>query len=210
MILKDVVINEVSNSLLRLATAVVLLTFTLLQNAYAGIVQLPQTGQKACYDQSGTQIPCAGTKQDGELQQGLAPPTPRFTDNNDGTVTDNLTGLIWLRQANCYALQFWSDALSLAKNLHSGMCDLSDLSVAGDWRLPNILELESLVDISNINPALPTGHPFRNVQTSGYWSSTTNAFHILRARYVYMPDGAVNGSDKATATHFVWPVRGGR
>jgi hypothetical protein len=32
---------------------------------------------------------------------GVAWPNPRFTDNSDGTVTDNLTGLIWLKNANC-------------------------------------------------------------------------------------------------------------
>ncbi|QWV94730.1 DUF1566 domain-containing protein [Geomonas oryzisoli] len=210
MLPEPVVKDGLSKRLLALGASLLLLAFPLLRDTYAGVVQLPQTGQKNCYDQAGTQIPCTGTRQDGELQMGLLPPSPRFTDNNDGTVTDNLTGLIWLRHANCYSAKLWTDALTLARNLASGTCDLSDNSAPGDWRLPNILELESLVDISNINPALPTGHPFRNVQTSGYWSSTTNAFHPVRARYVYMPDGAVNGADKATATHFVWPVRGGR
>ncbi|UPU34719.1 DUF1566 domain-containing protein [Geomonas paludis] len=202
--------DQVGKRWLSLAAAALLLALPLLRDAGAGVVQLPKTGQKACYDAAGTEIPCAGTRQDGELQMGLAPPSPRFTDHNDGTVTDNLTGLIWLKQANCFAAKLWMDALTVAKDLHSGTCGLSDNSVSGDWRLPNILELESLVDLSNINPALPTGHPFNNVQNSGYWSSSTNAFHMLRARYVYMPDGAINGSDKATATHFVWPVRGGR
>ncbi|MBJ6799864.1 Lcl C-terminal domain-containing protein [Geomonas propionica] len=210
MIGKNIITGHVSKRWFSFLAVVLLLVVTLLPDADAGVVQLPKTGQKACYDTAGTEIPCAGTRQDGELQMGLAPPSPRFTDHNDGTVTDNLTGLIWLKQANCFGPQLWMDALSLAKNLHSGTCGLSDNSVAGDWRLPNILELESLVDISNINPALPTGHPFTNVQNTGYLSSTTNAFHPLRARYVYFPDGAVNGASKTLDPHFVWPVRGGR
>jgi hypothetical protein len=49
---------------------------------------VPQTGQTLCVDQSGS-INCAGTGQDGDLQAGVALPQPRFTDNGDGTVTDN-------------------------------------------------------------------------------------------------------------------------
>src|SRR5215831_10404550 len=52
---------------------------------------VPRTGQTTSY--------AAGD--DGALQKGVAWPTPRFTDNNNGTITDNLTGLIWLKNANC-------------------------------------------------------------------------------------------------------------
>jgi hypothetical protein len=41
------------------------------------------------------------THDDGDLKKGVAWPTPRFTKNNNDTVTDNLTGLIWLKNANC-------------------------------------------------------------------------------------------------------------
>jgi hypothetical protein len=61
-----------------------------------------KTGQTGCWDSSGAVIACAGTGQDGELQKGAALPSPRFTDNGDGTVTDNLTGLIWLKNADCW------------------------------------------------------------------------------------------------------------
>ena len=36
------------------------------------------------------------------------------------------------------------------------------------WRLPSVAELASLVDPANSNPALPTGHPFSNVQSPFY------------------------------------------
>src|SRR5215213_1559219 len=55
--------------------------------ARAGV---PQTGQLKCYGQFGEHVPCAGTGQDGELRAGAAWPDPRFTDNQNGTVTDNL------------------------------------------------------------------------------------------------------------------------
>lgn len=192
---------------LRLTLAALLLTSVIPAAAPAGVIQLPQTGQKSCYDPAGAVIACAGTGQDGDLLMGVPAPDPRFTDNNDGTVTDNLTGLIWLKNARCFDEEHWPDALNHVKTLQHGECGLSDHSAAGDWHLPNILELDSLVDISRADPALPADHPFSNVQLTGYWSSTTNAFHDIRARYVYMPNGAINGSEKATATHFVWPVR---
>ena len=52
---------------------------------------------------------------DGALQKGVAWPNPRFTDNNNGTVTDNLTGLIWLKNANCIGSLTWSLTLSLSQ-----------------------------------------------------------------------------------------------
>ncbi len=52
---------------------------------------VPRTGQTTSY----------AVRDDGALQKGVAWPTPRFTDNNNGTITDNLTGLIWLKNANC-------------------------------------------------------------------------------------------------------------
>jgi len=145
---------------------------------------VPQTWQTQCWNETGSSIPCAGTGQDGDIQAGVAWPVPRFTDNGNSTVTDNLTGLIWLQDANCFPGDFdglmkWQDALPLANNLAHDQCGLSDGSVAGDWRLPNIKELHSLIDFGQLSPALPVGHPFLNVQHHldgaflGYWSSTT-------------------------------------
>ena len=54
---------------------------------------VPKTGQTGCWDINGYAIDCAGTGQDGEYQKGVSV-SPRFTDNAEGTVKDNLTGLI--------------------------------------------------------------------------------------------------------------------
>jgi hypothetical protein len=70
--------------------------------SFAGTVALPETGQTTCYDTEGDVIPCAGTGQDGDIQAGVAWPDPRFRDNGDGTVTDNLTGLMWLKDARLF------------------------------------------------------------------------------------------------------------
>ena len=142
-----------------------------------------QTDQTTCWDPTDTTAPideidcsnAAAEGEDGQVQAGVVPPVPRFTDNVNGTITDNLTGLIWLKNANCFGTRNWAQALTDANTLNSGECSLTDGSVEGDWHLPNSNELTSLLDLENITPALPTGHPFTNFQSSIYWSSTTSA-----------------------------------
>ena len=159
-----------------------------------------KTGQTDPYGLIGT---------DGALQKGVAWPTPRFTDNLNGTVTDKLTGLIWMKNGNVFGLRTWSQALSNANGLKSGDAGtgLTDGSKAGDWRLPNIQELQSLVDYSRNAVAIPTGTPFINVQ-SGYWSSTTYANYPPYAWMVNFIGGYVDSDDKTTF-NYVWCVRGG-
>ncbi|GFO60582.1 hypothetical protein GMST_29070 [Geomonas silvestris] len=174
-------------------------------------MNLPKTGQNLCYNAAGSVIPCPGTGQDGELQAGTPWPTPRFTDNLNGTVTDNLTGLVWLKDANCVELQpaagiTWSAALGAANTLRSGRCGLSDASAAGEWRLPNVNELESLIDLSQYYHPLPPGNPFLNVQW-GYWTSTTLAAFPGNAEWVAFDNGGARGSVKSNLS-YLWPVRG--
>jgi len=155
---------------------------------------------------------------DGVLQRGVAWPNPRFTDNNDGTVKDNLTGLIWLKDANAFGANTWADALTDCNLLAANGTTLTDGSVAGDWRLPNVMELLSLIDWRYGGPALPntagTGHhtsgqPFTGVQSDYYWSSTTGAGMVSIARCVSMDFGYMNVYDKTTLRD-AWPVRGGQ
>ncbi|MEA1867153.1 MAG: DUF1566 domain-containing protein [Thermodesulfobacteriota bacterium] len=167
-----------------------------------------RTGQTTCYNADGNEISCSNTGQDGELQKGVAWPSPRFTEPTplDGTVTDNLTGLIWLKNPDCFGQKTWADALNVCNNLANGSCGLTDGSVAGDWRLPNRRELDSLIDLSQSTP-VPNTASFSGVQ-SHYWSSTTLASGVTYA-WVYMDPGKVSYSAK-TVPHYVWPVRGGQ
>jgi hypothetical protein len=123
-------------------------------------------------------------------------------------VKDNLTGLIWLKNPNCFGLEYWHPALSDVSTLASGACGLTDGSVAGDWRLPNVKELQSLIDFSQVDPALPPGHPFSGVGWL-YWSSTTAQFPD-HAWYVSLGNGLVSFEPKGLGYHNVWPVRGGQ
>ena len=175
-------------------------------------VNLPKTGQTTCYDAAGAVVACAGTGQDGDLQKGVAWPSPRFTDNGNGTVKDNLTGLIWLKDANCFSRRTWAQALSDANSLANGSCGLTDGSSAGNWRLPNRKELRSLINYSQANSAAWLNLPaqgFSNVQADYYWSSSTYAYGPAGAWGVNMGDGGVYGYGK-TNSLYVWPVRAGQ
>ena len=89
-----------------------------------------------------------------------------------------------------------------------GNCGLTDGSVAGDWRMPNVKELASLIDFSVTSPAVQGGHPFTNIQSSVYWSSSTDLTSPDKAMHVYMFNGWSSSYGKASK-YEVWPVRGG-
>jgi len=153
---------------------------------------------------------------DGDFQKGVAWPVPRFRDNGNGTVTDRLTGLIWLKNANCFGTMEWGDALSVCNDLADGQCGLTDGSEPGDWRLPNIKEFQSPIHFGYYYPALPNtegtgqwteGDPFTGVQSGFYWSSTTLAYYAGFAWSVGLAHFDVDFSNKSPS-YFVWPVRG--
>ena len=150
------------------------------------------------------------TGDDGDLERGVPWPDPRFSDNGDGTVTDNLTGLVWLQDASCMGSWQWSGAVSSCNTLSHGDCSntLLDNSSPGDWRLPNLRELQSLIDYGKFAPALPLEHPFLNVQNERYWSSTDVESDITSRWHVSIGSGSV-AVTHTDLSNYVWPVRGG-
>ena len=198
--------------LITILLTIFLFSFT----ANAGTVQLPQTGQTACYDSAGVVIPCTGTGQDGEILAGVALPSPRFTVSGD-CVTDNLSGLMWTKDANVMVSQdpgFDTDGTAGdgAVNWQHALDYANGLSLCGytDWCLPNRKELYSLTDFSRYSPALPSGHPFLNVQSDGYWLSTTISGTTSKAWLVPMWGGNIYDDFKSQYYgYFVWAVRAG-
>ena len=183
--------------------------------SYIWPVREGQSAMTLALSPSGQTVSYA-TGDDGNLQRGVAVPTPRFNGNKngsdqpDGTITDNLTGLVWLTDADCFGAQNWATALNSANTLSSGTCGLDDGSVAGDWRLPNARELASLVDYAGSFPAVPAGSPFVGVQSYYYWSSSSNVYsgYADFAWLVSMATGTVY-YDFKTNGYYTWPVRGG-
>ena len=182
-----------------------------------GTYQTFAFGAKALVEKTG-QIISHSAGDDGDLKKGVAWPNPRFTDNGNGTVRDRLTKLIWLKKANAFGIRTWEQALSDANTLSSGSAGLTDGSVAGDWRLPNVKELQSLIDFAYYNPALSnavgtgqwtSGDAFAGVQSYSYWSSTTYAGNLTYAWRVGLYGGVVGYGGKADGG-YVWPVRAGK
>ncbi len=160
---------------------------------------LPATGQTRCYDAEGHLISCAGSGQDGEFRSGMRWPKPRFEETQD-TVIDRLTNLCWRSSADLTGrLSTWEEALMAVADLNGKWGETYS------WRLPNINELESLVDCSRHSPALPHGHPFGDVR-EGYWSSTTSMFEPDWAWALYLTEGAVGVGQKKGEHFSVWSV----
>ena len=165
-----------------------------------------QTGQLDCYDTEGKRIPCQGSGQDGELRRGDPWPDPRFDvleGPEDGLVRDNLTGLKWARDANLAEFPLdWREALDFVQRMN-----MEAALGRSDWRLPGRRELRSLLSHGTRNPALPAGHPFRNVVLTWYWTSSTAAINHDYAWYVHM-EGARCFYGNKGQYFLLWPVCG--
>ncbi len=140
----------------------------------------------------------------------------RYEDNGNGTITDNQTGLIWLKNANGFDQQDWETAKQSVDKLADGECGLSDGSKAGDWRLPTKEEWEAMVDKRYKEPALSNAEgedqwkeddAFSGVQTFLYLSSTADAKNTNNRWAVNFGSGYMSSVNK-TSKYFMWPVRG--
>jgi uncharacterized repeat protein (TIGR02543 family) len=180
------------------------------------LISLPRTGQTSAY----------ATGDDGDIQSGVAWPEPRFTDNEDGTITDNLTGLTWLKDATCLGEHAWSDepdsypARAAIADLNANPGNYACTGYTGDhtdWRLPSINELYSLVNIGAENCALwLLDRGFQDVEHAStydrYWTDTENSHNPYFAwivqfneyTYNYAWVSAIGKDDE----NWVWPVRG--
>jgi hypothetical protein len=172
------------------------------------------------------QIKDYGPGSDGDLQKGVG---RFFTDNGDGTITDDTTGLMWEKKSDDGSIHdkdntyTWGMA-SAPYTLNGTMVTtfLAALNGGGgfagytDWRIPNQFELESLVNLQNVNPAVDaafntscaascTVTTCSCTQSNGYWSSTTATSF---AWFVSFDDGVIHSSGK-TSTLYVRAVRGG-
>lgn len=153
---------------------------------------VPKTGQTTSY----------ASGDDGEHQAGVESPTPRFSDRLDGTVVDNLTGLMWTKDANLTTNPvLWADAIAY--------CNALTLAGHADWRLPNVRELLTLLDYGVSSGAmLPDGHPFTDAQGEDYWSGTSDPLFTDSFAYsVHMDLAESGGGIKDEFSNYVWAVR---
>jgi hypothetical protein len=156
------------------------------------------TGQTGCFAVDGAPLDCAGTGQDGALRMGRPWPEPRFSARG-GEVEDRMTGLVWRRGTDLAGGMVDRKAAGRAVETLARETGLA-------WRLPAIMELESLTDCSRADPALPSDHPFEDVREA-YWSATDSGYDPAWSFCYYLHKGAVGVGFKASAEFHVWAVR---
>ena len=132
-------------------------------------------GVEKCSSQNGAEVSCgegACPGQDGAYATGCSS-EGRFVEHGDGTVTDTCTGLMWQKdtadvngdgQSTEQDGVRWCDALAYCEDLSFADYD--------DWRLPNVRELQSIVDYGRFDRAID---PVFRAFSVAYWSSTTFA-----------------------------------
>lgn len=246
----------------------------------AGTITIAATGQTLCYNDAGAVIDCVGSGQDGEWRKGAIWPTLRLSDNGDGTVTDHLTGLMWMQNVDCWGentlktrcldkdgegvktqvgwrvdgtgiilddagekVPLYEDctppeeqpnpmtagyeedlpgdgrvhqdsAESFVEWQNGNIVNCGAGTRYIDWRLPNVRELESILDLSaNGANSLPTGHPFFNVpaayiRTSTPWANgPTLSAWVVNMTTAEVWVGMKSSTDDAEAKFAVWLVR---
>ncbi|OLB05955.1 MAG: hypothetical protein DMD98_02895 [Candidatus Rokuibacteriota bacterium] len=169
----------------------------------------PATGQTTSYR----------ADDDGDIQAGA---TLSYTDNRDGTITDNNTCLVWEKKSDDGSIHdkdsvyTWDNAF----DVHVAMLNATNFAGYNDWRVPNVKELQSIVNYENFDPAVSP--EFNNACTPGcnglncscttgsveYWSSSTKAF-VPDPWVVDFSDGSVPSGPKGRGTGHVRAVRGG-
>lgn len=111
------------------------------------------TGQETCYDDSGViDCPAAGEAFYGQDAQYTGNEAS-YTDNGDGTVTDNVTGLIWQQTADTDGDGDIDAADKLSATNAVAYCESLTLAGYDDWRLPTIKQLYSLMDFNGVDPS---------------------------------------------------------
>jgi len=180
--------------------------------------------------------PAPVLKYDRDRDGVSEPSSYRYSDNGDGTVTDNRTGLIWMKNANCTGRRgmSWINAMRWAAELAHGRCGIRDGSRKGDWRLPTVEEWHAMLDRRyraqaggagrqwNEGPALSNaagtgqwkeGDAFSGVKTDGmllqkrYWSSTEEGYNATYFVNIFSGRVALIGQ---SPSYGVWAVRGGQ
>lgn len=180
-----------------------------------------RTGQTQCDQGAGMLGACPGSPagQDGSVLKGA---TRSYTDNGDGTITDNTTGLMWEKLSQDGTIHDYGTTYTWYTAFTTKIATLnSGGGFAGhtDWRLPNLNELQSIADYGTFSPAVDavfntscaarcTVSTCSCTQSGGYWSSTSYQHSFDIAWGVHFVDGLVYSVTKSDG-YYVRAVRGG-
>lgn len=176
----------------------------------------PYFGSMGLADKRGNHRPAWSTMQgfsssSGTSQSSATSATGNFTDNGDGTVTDSLTGLMWLKDGNVFGRKSWKEAVNVVADFNANPNKYKPQSYTArynNWRLPDINELEGLVSVQYLDTsAWLNKSGFVNVQPADYWSSTDYRYDCTYAWYVVMENGTLPAAGDKYHTRYVWAVR---
>jgi hypothetical protein len=190
------------------------------------------TGGVQVVSNTGIHYVCSGAEGPAGTATHAEPPcfdnVNRYVDCGNGTVTDTVTGLIWLQDAACMGLANYTAANQAAAALANGQCSLTDGSVAGDWRLPTKDEWSATIahavalsctlsfgaypSLTNDagTACLSVGpSSFTGVLPNAFWSSTSLETDPILAWAARLLFGDIGDGSAKDGSRSVWPVRGG-
>jgi hypothetical protein len=122
-----------------------------------------------CLDPIWAQWPIPNDPGDGVSGAGRL---QAYTDNHDGTVSDDVTGLVWQQTA--------PTSNNFTQSASMNYCKTLTLGGYHDWRLPSMIELISLIDFGRASPCIDTDY-FPGAPANAFWSSTPAANSTLLA-----------------------------
>jgi len=165
-------------------------------NEYAAVMSASQSRSTTITASSSTKVKFT-----------LPPESPvNYTDNKNGTITDNYTGLIWKKcpqgisgndcKGGSPSLREWSKA----------RVECEELSFAGKkgWRIPSLKELQSIVDTGVFDPSINKN--FFGSSNDPYWTLTSPAEYPGSKFTVLFSDGSVyySSSNNIAATRCIY------
>lgn len=143
---------------------------------FSGVYSYPplQTGQTSCYDASNAVVTCSSTYQGQDGQERDKGVARSYTDNGNGTVSDNATGLLWQKCSRGQNNDSSCSGTATTANWTDAGAYCTGLNLASKtWRLPTRLELSTLQNHGNaVAPVIDTSF-FPSTVSLRYWSSTT-------------------------------------
>lgn len=149
------------------------------------------TGQSGCYDNAGFEIECPtpGEPYFGQDAQHLGN-QPAYVDNGDGTVSDLVTGLMWVKSPDLVDTSTWAEAVAGA-----AACGVGGYA---DWRLPTIKELYSLIDFDGwTGEDAASSRPYIDTEYLDFaYGQVSNGERFIDAQY-------------CSATEYVWTTMSG-
>lgn len=137
-------------------------------------------------------------------------PTPAFTDNGDGTVTDSTSGLVWQKCSMGQTNDSTCSGTATQPDWDTALSYCNTLTLAGkSWRLPNVNELRTILDRSLATGPLINSTYFPGTVNDWYWSSSTSLDTLSEAWHARFTNGTMWTSIKTSEPEYVRCVSGG-